>query len=31
LIPGFTIFFTVLLLNLVGEGVRDAMDPKMRK
>lgn len=30
LAPGFAIFVTVGLLNLVGEGVRDAMDPKMR-
>jgi peptide/nickel transport system permease protein len=29
--PGFAIFLTVSLLNLVGEGVRDAMDPKLRK
>ena len=31
LAPGFAIFFTVSLLNLVGEGFRDALDPKMRK
>ncbi len=31
LAPGFAIFITVSLLNLVGEGVRDAIDPKMRK
>ena len=30
LVPGFAIFLTVSLLNLVGEGVRDALDPKMR-
>ena len=30
LAPGFAIFVTVGLLNLVGEGVRDAMDPKLR-
>jgi peptide/nickel transport system permease protein len=29
--PGFAIFLTVSLLNLVGEGLRDALDPKMRK
>jgi peptide/nickel transport system permease protein len=29
--PGFAIFLTVLLLNLVGEGLRDALDPKMRR
>ncbi|MBM76758.1 MAG: hypothetical protein CMK59_15225 [Proteobacteria bacterium] len=31
LIPGFAIFITISLLNLVGEGFRDALDPKMRK
>lgn len=31
LIPGVAIFFTVSLFNLVGEGVRDALDPKLRK
>ena len=31
LAPGFAIFITVSLLNLVGEGFRDALDPKMRK
>jgi peptide/nickel transport system permease protein len=31
LVPGFAIFLTVSLLNLVGEGVRDALDPKMRR
>jgi peptide/nickel transport system permease protein len=31
LAPGFAIFVTVSLLNLVGEGLRDALDPKMRK
>jgi peptide/nickel transport system permease protein len=31
LAPGFAIFITVSLLNLVGEGLRDALDPKMRK
>lgn len=31
LAPGFAIFVTVTLLNLVGEGVRDALDPKLRK
>ena len=31
LIPGMGIFVTVTLLNLVGEGLRDALDPKMRK
>ena len=31
MIPGIAIFITVTLLNLVGEGLRDALDPKMRK
>jgi len=31
LAPGFAIFITVMLLNLVGEGARDALDPKLRK
>lgn len=30
LAPGFAIFVTVSLLNLLGEGVRDALDPKLR-
>ena len=28
---GLAIFLTVLLLNLLGEGLRDALDPKLRK
>ncbi len=31
LAPGIAIFITVSLLNLVGEGLRDAMDPKLRQ
>ncbi len=31
LAPGFAIFITVSLLNLVGDGARDALDPKLRK
>jgi peptide/nickel transport system permease protein len=31
LAPGFAILVTVSLLNLVGEGVRDALDPKLRR
>jgi ABC-type dipeptide/oligopeptide/nickel transport system permease subunit len=31
LAPGFAIFLTVSLLNLVGEGLRDALDPKLRR
>jgi len=29
--PGFAIFLTVTTLNLVGEGLRDALDPKLRQ
>ena len=29
--PGFAIFLTVTALNLVGEGLRDALDPKLRQ
>ncbi len=29
--PGMAIFFVVTVLNLVGDGIRDALDPKMRK
>jgi len=29
--PGLCILITVLSLNLIGEGLRDAMDPKLRK
>lgn len=31
LAPGFAIFITVSALNLVGEGLRDALDPKLRR
>lgn len=31
LAPGFCIFLTVSALNLVGEGLRDALDPKLRQ
>jgi peptide/nickel transport system permease protein len=31
LFPGLAIFFTVLTYNLVGEGLRDAIDPRLRK
>jgi peptide/nickel transport system permease protein len=30
LIPGFAIMFTVLAFNLVGDGLRDVTDPKLR-
>ena len=29
--PGLAIFFTVLAYNLLGEGLRDAIDPRLRK
>ena len=29
IVPGFLIFFTVLSFNLVGDGLRDALDPHM--
>lgn len=28
--PGFAIFFTVTVYNLAGEGLRDAVDPRLR-
>ena len=31
LFPGLAIMFTVLTLNLLGDGLRDAMDPKLKK
>jgi peptide/nickel transport system permease protein len=30
-IPGFAIFVTVTCFNLIGEGLTDALDPKLRK
>ncbi len=30
LVPGLAIFFVVSVFNLVGEGLRDALDPKLR-
>lgn len=27
-VPGMTIFITVLAFNLFGDGLRDALDPK---
>ncbi len=30
-IPGLAIVFTVLALNLLGDGLRDALDPKLKK
>ena len=31
LIPGITIALTVLGFNLLGDGIRDALDPKLRR
>jgi peptide/nickel transport system permease protein len=31
LAPGYAIFFVVTVFNLVGEGLRDALDPKLRR
>lgn len=31
LLPGLAIFFTVLGFNLLGDGLRDALDPRMRE
>ena len=30
LFPGLAIMITVLAFNMVGDGLRDAMDPKLR-
>jgi peptide/nickel transport system permease protein len=30
LFPGLAIFLTVMALNLLGDGLRDALDPKQR-
>jgi peptide/nickel transport system permease protein len=29
--PGLAIMMTVLALNLMGDGLRDALDPKLKK
>jgi peptide/nickel transport system permease protein len=31
LAPGFAIFIVVSVFNLVGEGLRDALDPRLRR
>lgn len=31
LTPGIAIFFVVSILNIIGDGLRDALDPKLRK
>ena len=30
LLPGLAIICTVMALNLIGDGLRDALDPKMK-
>lgn len=30
-VPGFAIFLTVTMYNLLGDGLRDALDPKMKE
>jgi ABC-type dipeptide/oligopeptide/nickel transport system permease subunit len=30
ILPGFAIFLAVAAYNLVGEGLRDALDPKLK-
>lgn len=30
-VPGIVIFFTVTMFNLLGEGLRDALDPRLRQ
>jgi len=29
--PGLTIMVTVLAINLLGDGLRDALDPRLRR
>jgi ABC-type dipeptide/oligopeptide/nickel transport system permease subunit len=31
LIPGFAIILTVLAFNLLGDGLRDALDPRLNR
>ena len=31
LFPGIAIFLAVLSMNLIGDGLRDALDPKLKK
>ena len=31
LFPGLAIFFTVLAYNLIGEGLQEATDPRLRE
>jgi ABC-type dipeptide/oligopeptide/nickel transport system permease subunit len=27
--PGMAVFLTVMAINMIGDGLRDALDPKM--
>jgi peptide/nickel transport system permease protein len=29
--PGLAIMFSILAFNMLGDGIRDALDPKMRE
>jgi peptide/nickel transport system permease protein len=29
--PGIAIFLTVIAINVLGDGLRDALDPKMKR
>ena len=31
LFPGVAIMITVLAINLMGDGIRDAMDPRLKR
>ncbi|MFC2594499.1 MAG: ABC transporter permease, partial [Fretibacterium sp.] len=31
LYPGLAIMFTILALNFLGDGLRDALDPKLKR
>ena len=31
IIPGLLIMITILSLNLLGDGLRDALDPKLKR
>jgi peptide/nickel transport system permease protein len=31
IVPSLAIFLTITLFNLVGSGLRDAMDPRLRR
>jgi peptide/nickel transport system permease protein len=31
LVPGLAIMLTVMSINLIGDGLRDALDPKLKR